>query len=209
MALADRRHELYSYRNPGTDENFIIRLFHVFQSHINKVGHYKDEARTLHGEPTTSARLARLVGTTEIELANMFVRTMNAELRPLRLKALIIFGILKSRGLNAVVAGAARDAAELTPSLAWVRSLRVDHQQQPGMAAEIGSEEDLYGSQLLCTLMWELSLNHMAYEPRHAVQALRDGMIPWLGEFTQSRHLDRKAGKSSSLWPLTYDFSVH
>lgn len=196
VALADRRPQLYSTRSEGFHEYFIEEIFRELREHLDQLDGYKGDAITLHGSRSTGARLAQLVGMTEEELANMLVRTLSVERPSMLFGALRLFNTFEQFGLEEAGTAALRSAANLTPSLAMARSLSIVRFGPRDCLVD--SEETLYSAQLQCVMMWHTTLNETAYGQRHAAQAIRDGMISWLGEFTKSRLLDKAAGTCPS-----------
>lgn len=196
VALADRRPQLYSHRTEQFDEDFIDQLLPVFEHYANLSDlSYKNEEITLHGCKSISARLAQLAGMTELELANMLLRTMKVERESMYFGAFWLFLIFKALGLDEAQETAVRDAAEYTPPLAMVKSLQIKTRRR---GFSIDSEQKLYEAQSMCVSFWLTTLNRMQCNPRHAAQAIRDGMILWFGEFTKSPLLEESDGKCPS-----------
>lgn len=192
LALADRRPELYFIRPEGFLEFFIEELLREIQEHLSRLDSYEGDAITLHGSRSIAARSVHLVGMKDDEFAGLLVRTLKVERPSMLFGALRVFNTFQSLGLEEAGSVALRSAPNYTPSLAIVRSLRVV--KYGPRDSLIDSQRTLYNAQLLCVKMWHITLKETTDQPRHAAQALRDGMIPWLGEFTKSRFLDKAAG---------------
>lgn len=192
VALADRRPQLYSHRTSLFDEDFIDQILPVLEHFSNLADEvYKGEEITLHGSKSIGARLAHLIGMTEGELASLLVRTMRVERESMFFGSLWLFVIFKALGLDAETS-AIRNAADYTPSVAMVKSLKIQPRRR---GYSVDSEQKLYDAQSMCVKLWFYTLNRQECNPSHAAQAIRDGMILWFGDFTKSPLLQEEDGE--------------
>lgn len=130
-----------------------------------------------------SLTLARLSGVSPAEMVRLLMHILNGEYDPrglLRLDTyMLIYHYLRlgdawgnefAEGLWA--------ADDYLPHVAWISSL------QANPATDLPNERALFDARQTAVTLWETTFTLGPEKPKLAARAIRDGMIPWLGELT-------------------------
>lgn len=130
-----------------------------------------------------SLTLARLSGITPTEIVRLLMLVLNGDYDPmglLRLDAyMLMFHYMKlGDAWGNEFAEGIFAADDYTPHVAWISSL------QANPATDIGNERALFDARQTAVTLWEASFTLGPDKPKLAAQAIRDGIIPFLGELT-------------------------